>query len=96
MVDIPPLTALQRVQFVPNVREARHNVRVRLPLDVFGVLQHLPNDYSDNGRVYHEYLLDRLLAGFFLDKIRSLLVLLNLPRREYIIRTILKYASDVP
>ena len=56
------MAALQRLQVVPNVREARHNVRVCLPLNVFGVPHHLPNDHTENGSVTNEYLLDRLLA----------------------------------
>ena len=61
-VVIPPLAALQRLKVVPNVREARHHVRVCLPLDVFGFPQHLPNYHTDNGQVDHEYLLDCILS----------------------------------
>ena len=49
-VSILPLAALQRLQVAPNVCEAHHNVRVRLPLDVFAVSQHIPNDHTDNDR----------------------------------------------
>ena len=35
---------------------------MRLPLDVFEVPHHLPNDHTENGSVNQEYLLNRLLA----------------------------------
>ena len=50
MVAIMPLAALQRLQVSPDVREARHNVCIRLPLDVFWVPQDIPNDHTDNER----------------------------------------------
>ena len=62
LVAIPPLAALQRLRVLPNIREARNHVSVYLYLDVSGVPQHLPNDYTDNGRVYHEYLIDHIFS----------------------------------
>ena len=56
------MSALQRLQVLPNVREACHHVRVCLPLDFFGVPQHLPNYYTENGRVDHKYLLNHILS----------------------------------
>ena len=35
---------------------------MRLPLDISEVPQHLPNYHTENGRVDHEYIIDRLLV----------------------------------
>ena len=61
-VAILPLASLQRLRVFPYVREARHNIRVHIPLEVFGVPHYLPNDPTGDGNVDHEYLLDRLLS----------------------------------
>ena len=59
-VAILYLANWQILWVICTVNESRHHVRVRPTFNIFGIPQNLPNNYSYNGCVDEESLVDLL------------------------------------